>query len=456
MKLFYIVAGAAVLAGGLGGCGGGGGGGGGAGFPIFPTTPVAPVSLSVTVTVNGNAVDANGSGQYAAKPGDTVTIVPNLGSDWSSNSSPAGSVSLRKTDISSLKWSAQLANETTAASMFTVTAKASANSAQVKDIVFNVSAGDTRNGRYKVFATNGTRQTLALNFDTMSYEMTDETGTAVSDTFGSDLSEAGTYLFKSSRNTATAINTRFRLATDTVVGSFPFQVAKVPGTYAVQPFVASRALVTTQPALDGIYTRLGINLQAATRDSNIRQVQVASGGTVVYMCNEAAITSIAACPPASLLTYNVTAGSASDAWNIANVNDPLDAGIFYIARVAGKNVYLSAGTNPKPPNDSVFRIGLAESATWPVSKTSGGDTTGAWGTLDFDATTYSTVLVRSDATASGFTANLSSPSATISNLRLFTGPSSEFYFGTQDGTLSVVVGARSGPVAGYMQIGLVR
>lgn len=454
MKSFYTMAGVVILAGGLGGCGGGGGGGGGgAGFPILLPTPVA---LGVTVTVNGNAVQANGSDQYAVKPGDTVAIVPNLDSDWSSSSSPAGSVSLRKTDISKLKWSAQLANETAAASVFTVTAKASANSAQVKDTVFNVSAGDARNAKYKVFATNGTRQALSLNFDTMSYVMTDETGATVSDDFETDLSEAGTYLFKSARNTAKALNARFRLATDTVVGSFPFQVAKVPGTYAVQPFFASRALVTTQSALDGIYTRLGINLQAATRDSNIRQVQVANGGTVVYMCNEVIITSIAACPPASLLTYNVTPGSTPDAWTITNVNDPLDTGSIYIARLAGKNVYLSAGTTPKPPNDALFRIGLAESANWPVSTSSGGDTNGSWGTLDFDATTYSTVLARSDATVSAFGAALSSPSPTVLNLRAFKGPSSESYFGTQDDTLSVVVGARTGPVAGYIQIGLKR
>ncbi|QOF77840.1 hypothetical protein [Variovorax sp. 38R] len=149
-------------------------------------------------------------------------------------------------------------------------------------------------------------------------------------------------------------------------------------------------------------------------------------------------------------------GATPDAWAITNVNDPLDAGNIYIARVAGKNVYLSAGTTLKSPNDDVFRIGLAESATCPVSKSSGGDTSGSWGTLDFDATTYSTVVARSDATVSGFTANLSSPSASISNLRAFTGPSAEHYFGTQDSTLSVVVGARAGPVAGYMQIGLTR
>ena len=226
------------------------------------------------------------------------------------------------------------------------------------------------------------------------------------------------------------------------------------------------------PRLSGVAPRIAINsgrcfagnavffgcadVTIATRYSNIRQLQITGAGTVLQLCNEVGITSVAACPPISLLTYNVTQGAAPDAWNIVNVADPLDAGVFYMARVAGKNVYLAAGTNTAAPNDSIFRIGLTESATWPTSKTSGGDTNGSWGTLDFDATTYSTVLARSDATVSAFGANLTSPSPTIANLRLFTGPSAENYFATQDGTLSAVVGARGGPVAGYLQIGLAR
>ncbi|QSI30179.1 hypothetical protein GNX71_11525 [Variovorax sp. RKNM96] len=444
---WFVLAASAVLVGALGGCGGGGGGGGGGGFPILPI----PVTLSLTVTVNGNGIAADSNGRFSVKPGDTITIVPNTGTDWTSSSAPAGSISLRNPDISSGKWSAQITNSTTAASVFTVSAKAAE---QVKDTVFNVSAGDARNATYKVFASNGTTQTLALNFDSMSYVMTDEVG-PVSDTFTPDLSETGTYLFKSSRNTATAINTRFRLADNTVVGAFPFRVAKVPANFAVQPFVASNALVTTQADLDGVYNRLGINLQAATRDSNIRQAQVTGGGTSFLLCTEVGVTSIAACPPASLLTYTVSPGSTADAWNIANVANPADTGTFSIARVAGKNVYLSAGTNPTAPNDSVFRIGLVEPASWPTTAlaTSGGDTNGSWGKLNYDATTYSTTLARSNATVYGFTVNLK-PTASFAGLKQFVDPTPANYFGIQDGTLAVVVGARSGPAAGYLQIGL--
>ena len=83
-------------------------------------------------------------------------------------------------------------------------------------------------------------------------------------------------------------------------------------------------------------------------------------------------------------------------------------------------------------------------------------TSGNWGTLDFTATTYTTLQARSDATGFGFTANLSSPSSSVLNLRVFTSPSSANYFASQDGTLSAVLGARAGPAAGYIQIGLMR
>mgnify|MGYP003575410397 CR=1 FL=1 len=450
MKWFYFSA-AAALVGALGGCGGGGGGGGG-GVP-FPILPAA--TLNVTVQVNGGAATANGDGKYSVKPGDVITVTPNLGSDWTSSSDPAGSVSLRNPDISSTKWSAQIANNTNAASVFTVSAKATTNAALTKETVFNVAAGDARNLSYKVFATNGSQQTLALNFDTMSYVMTDETGLAVSDSFSADATQSGTYVFKSSRNTAVTNNSRFRLTTDTVVGSFPFQVAQVPGSYAVQPFIGSRATVTTQSALDGVYNRLGINMRPGVLDSQIRQVQVTGGGTSLLLCNEVAITSIAACPPASIATYAISAGSSAGSWSTVNVANANDRGAFSVILVGGKNVYLSAGINSVAPNDSVFRIGLVDSPTWLNTTARGGDNNGTWGAFGFDATTYTATLNKADGSISNVSYGLNAASASIPALSGINFAGTDRYFAVQDGTLSVVVGARSNPVSGYLQIGLV-
>ncbi len=94
---------------------------------------------------------------------------------------------------------------------------------------------------------------------------------------------------------------RFRLATDTVVGSFPFAVAQVtPVSYGVRPFVASRALVRTQADLAGTYNRLGINLTATTGDSSITRVQIANGGAMPTCAMITGIYRIDNCPAASL------------------------------------------------------------------------------------------------------------------------------------------------------------
>ncbi|MET3442072.1 hypothetical protein ABIC94_002853 [Variovorax paradoxus] len=462
MKWLALAVSTAVFVGGVTGCGGGGGG-----APILPIT----LPISVSVTVNGNAVNSSND-HYSVRPGDKITVTPNQSADWTMISDPDGSISLRNPEISAAKWSAQLVNTTGAAGVLTVSAKATANAAFIKDVVFNVAAGDARNGIYKVFSTNGTKPTLSLNFDTMSYTLTDSGGTTLSDVFVPDPSEVGAYVFKSVRNTPQAVTTRFRLAGDTVVGTFPFAVTATlaSNVYTSQPFVASRALVTTQSALDGVYNRLGLDRWILTHDktlhnSEIRQVQVTAGGTVYLLCDEPSITSIASCPAASLRTYNVSAGIAPDEWSITNVADSSDTDTFSVARVAGKNVYLAAGPYPKLPNSMVFRIGLAESATWPVTNASGGDTAWNWGSLNFDATTYSTVRIAQDGTTSGFVANLSSPSPTIMGLRTFVGPDAGNYFAMQDGALSVVIGAPStpptapfdagDPVSGYLQIGLV-
>ncbi len=80
--------------------------------------------MTFAVQVNGKAVTADAGGKYSIKPGDTVTLTPNQGTGWNNSSTPAGSISLRKAAISSSQWSAQIVNNTAAAAVFTVSAKA--------------------------------------------------------------------------------------------------------------------------------------------------------------------------------------------------------------------------------------------------------------------------------------------------------------------------------------------
>ncbi|MDB5828199.1 MAG: hypothetical protein JWQ73_2419 [Variovorax sp.] len=456
MKWFVWATGVAAVVGGLAGCGGGGGGGGGGGFlPVAPAAPAA--AMTVSVSINGTAVPGSSNGQYTVKPGDTVEITPSQSADWTTSTTAASTAALRNPNVTAAKWSAQILNTATLATTYTVTAKASANAAVTKDTVLTVAAGDARNGLYKVFASNSAKPTLALDFDAMFYTFTDADGVVLSDVFSADAALVGSYVFKSARNTDATNNARFRLTTDTVVGAFPFEIAQNAGFYGVQPFVASRALVTTQSELDGIYTRFGLSMTATTRNSDIRKTKIAGGGTVLLHCNEVAITTVDACPTISLVTYNITPGATPDAWRVVNAADPTDVGGFSIAKVAGQNVYLSAGViagTSTAPATSVFRIALPSTAAWPSTTATATDTNGSWGSMSFDATTYGSTVTRADGSAASVGYALSF-AGLPEGLTSVNSPGPNSYFGMQNGALSAVIGARGGPVAGYLQIGLI-
>lgn len=318
-------------------------------------------------------------------------------------------------------------------------------------------APDARNGRYKVYAANGSRQTLALNLDSKRYEMTDEAGTVALGSFAEDAAEAGTFVFESPRINSPVNTARFRLATDTVVGSFPFALAQVtPASYGVRPFVASRALVKAQAGLDGVYNRLGINLTATTRDSSITQIQVANGGTTLYLCNDSGIYRIDNCPAASVRTYTVSAGPTVDTWHIVNVSNPSDSGNFGIARVGGENIYLSAGALPATPTTSVFRIGLPERATWPAVTAPSGASNGSWGRTSIDASSYARTQVLPDGTSATLNASLSSM-GTIGplNMRTASFGGTSLHFASQSAKLFAMVGSRNPATAGALEIGLI-
>ncbi|WP_431275079.1 hypothetical protein ACQ858_01365 [Variovorax ureilyticus] len=290
--------------------------------------------MNLAVTVNGAAAAADSAGQYAVKPGDTVEVTPSISADWSTTSSGSNDVTLRAAGASGSKWSAQMVNNTTAQATYTVTAKATSAASVSKDAVFKVAGGNAQNGTYRVWATNGTQLQLALNFDTKTYDMTDPAGVVSSDVFSADPGEAGTYVFKSAKVTTAFNGARFRVTSDAVVGAYPFDDPQGTSAQLVQPFVASRAVLTTQADLDGVYTRLGMNYAPGLRDSQIRVVQLSAGGTVLQQCNDVAIHDIPSCTPANVATYTVTPGT-NNGWNYVNVANPADKAALTVAYVGG-------------------------------------------------------------------------------------------------------------------------
>lgn len=446
MRVLFSMACVGAFAG-LVGCGGGGGDGGSGATP----------ALTATVTINGAPAVANASGQFVTQPGDTVEITPSQNAEWTSTASDGAAVSLRNPSVSGTKWNAQILNGATAAATYTVSAKATANASLAKATVLNVAGGDARNGTYRVYAASALQYLLTLDFNANLYTLANADGTEpTSDTFASDASEPGSYVFKSTRITSNTNTARFRVTTDAVVGAFPFADPVATGTvYAVKPFLAARKLVTVAAELDGLYNRLGIQRTAASELSQITQTQFSAGGTVYKLCNDSVIYNIANCPPSSLITYSVATTDVPGVWLITNVVDATDSGRFAMARIGDQNVYLSAGATPATPGRYVLRVGVQDTPTWTTTGVGyGSSTAGSWGRVNFTPTGNTRNAVGTDGTLAVATNLFSSMAGTgPAGMRQISGGGGT-YFATYNGKLFTIVGASNATTGGYFQLSL--
>jgi hypothetical protein len=409
------------------------------------------------VTINGAPAVANASGQFVTQPGDTVEITPSQNAEWTSTASDGAAVSLRNPSVSGTKWTAQILNGATAAATYTVSAKATANASLTKATVLNVAGGDARNGTYRVYAASALQYLLTLDFNANLYTLANADGTEpTSDTFASDASEPGSYVFKSTRITSNTNTARFRVTTDAVVGAFPFADPVATGTvYAVKPFLAARKLVTVAAELDGLYNRLGIQRTAASELSQITQTQFSAGGTVYKLCNDSVIYNIANCPPSSLVTYSVATTDVPGVWLITNVADATDSGRFAMARIGDQNVYLSAGATLATPGRYVLRVGVQDTPTWTTTAVGyGSSTAGSWGRVNFTSTGNTRNAVGTDGTATAATNVFGNMAGTgPAGMRQISGGGST-YFATYNGKLFTIVGASNATTGGYFQLNL--
>lgn len=441
----------------LAGCGGGGGDSASGNPSNGGTSAPAETPLTVKVTVNGAQAAPDASGTYAVKPGDTVAVTPSQASSWTSTNGTASAITLRNPSISGTQWASQLVNTLTTTALYTVTA--SAGTTLSATAVFSVAAADARNGSYKVFATNGTQQTLTLNVDTKTYEMRENATTAESGSISEDANVTGTYIFGSSRITTVANTARFRFAQDTVVGAFPFTVTQAATTsYAVQPFVASRALETSASAIDGVYNRFGIDVAPASASSTISQFRIAGSGTTLVRCTDNTIYRVDQCPALSLQSWTVSQGSSAGTWVMTEVANPSNYSTFGVARLGGEKIFLIAGKLIGNPLASVFRIGVTESNAWPTGSGYGSSTSGSWGSVNVQATTSTRAALAVDGTTST-AQNTFGPMNALGPLgmREITNGAGvgEYYFAMQGAKLFAIVGADNPSTAGYLQINLI-
>jgi hypothetical protein len=443
---------AAVLVLGLAGCGGGGGGGGGAGIPFLPVAPApAPVAeLKLVIEVGGaSALPDSDSGNYSTVPGRQVVVRASDNVTWSGNSDGN---QITRTDVEAppTLLNTRFANSSkTTAGNYTLVARTS--DGRTKQVTFAVKTGDYRNGDYTVFAANGSRQKLSINFDQSIFALDGAVVTGIGGGITPPASPGDAWAFTGGVVTVPGAAT-FRPLVDTVVGGFPFAVPfSDPVTRTDFAFVAARALVTTQASLDGTYNRFRIDATASGRESTIGQIQVSGGGTVMKQCTGIKVLRISDCPAAQLVTSTVSAGSESGMWNLKN-SDGIVFGAFAIARIDGDNVYLSAGTSGTLPTTQQLAIGVPEAPSYPAFLSDGWSTKG---TLDTSTVTPSDYKLVSGASTTNLVLSTVAPDAPT-GMRFGT-DGTDGYFAMRSNRLEVLVGARGkAPTQGYLHLGVVR
>jgi uncharacterized repeat protein (TIGR01451 family) len=290
---------------------------------------------------------------------------------------------------------------------------------------------DPHNGSYRVFATNGYEYALAVDIDAASYSMTGN-GVNATGTFAGD--GAGTFTI--------AGNGRFRLAPDLLVGGYDFGAG-------VTAFLAARRFVTAVGDLSGNLNTFGLNLpHGGTPDSQIYTARFASG--TYQACYDAIIWSVGNCPAASLWTYTLSI-SGDVVTGVDSAHG--ETMTFRVAQSGGTLIFLRAGANGA--NDAQrFRIALPETSGLAEGTFLGSTTAGSWGTTTLTASHYGRDGVAAGGGALTDSASLHAlgamgPGGIMGGTR---SSDSANVFVMESGPLAVLVGARGGPAAGYLEL----
>lgn len=327
---------------------------------------------------------------------------------------------------------------------------------------------DARSGRYTVFASNGTQQTLDIDFDTPRYTMTAPDGDTATGSFSEDPSDPGTYIFSSER-IATVTNTaRFRTTTDAIVGAFPFAVFKSePVVHAVQPFIAARSFVTDRSELAGLYDVL-VTSRMATPGFPLQvagdwQLKINASGTLATQCSTGA-SSYCQQPGTPPVSYDspISPGASPGVWLLGNSENPSFS--VRIAKIGGRRVLLEAKETlvpiagpPYAAPASTLLTGLAQSspgssdANWPTLNMHSASTASSFGTAVTDTTSYTTRYFLPDGTSTDLALTLQ-PVAGNPQMRQGLDSNGNKYFLVQNGAILFMAPGR--PAIPYLHIGL--
>lgn len=427
------------------GCGGGGGGG------SAPPTVAAP-EFALTVEVGGIAATPDLAGKYTVLPGQSVVVKANEASSWVGSDVGSG-VTRTDVDTGTAQWVSLFENPSALLpGAYKLTASASGG--RTKTVDFLVQTGDYRNGEYLVFAANGSRQTLNINFDMDTYTMTDAAGVSTSGALTPPVAPAKDWTVQSSRIVG-ANTSSLRSVRDTIVGGFPFAVPfAAGGNFAAYPFVATRALVLTQNKLDGVYDRAHIqHLAGGGGQSAISQFSISDGGTKMQLCTHATIYQIGLCPPGNVVTLKVDPDTRAGFWLMKTAATGAVQGRFSMATVDGEKIFLSAGTSTAD-GSQVMTVGVPTRVGASAFTSSGWSTDGT-----LDVTNATAVKYEMDMTVAGPGTLLDLSrgiAASPSSLGIHSASQGGDVFFTMRSTrIELLIGARSSSRAGFLHVGIV-
>lgn len=419
------------------GCGGGGGS--------------DPVPLALTVEIAGTAATPDLAGKYAVRPGQSVMVKSNDVASWAGSDSGSG-VTRIDVETGSARWASRFRNSSAVLSgAYKLTASASGG--RTKTVDFLVQPGDARNGDYTVFAANGSRQKLRIDYDQPDYTMTDAGGTATSGMLTAPVAPAKNWTVQSSRIVGTNTASLRHLG-DVIVGGFPFaEPFAAPATYAVYPFVATRAFVLTQSSLDGIYDRAYIqHLAGGGRQSAISQFAISGSGTVIRFCTDAIIYQVAHCPPASLLTRDIEADTQAGMWQMKDPATGVSQGRFSVIEVDGEKIYLSAGTSAAD-GSQVLTIGVPTAPGATAFTSTGWSTNGTLDVTNATSTEYKMSMTDAGLQLLDLTRGGWAPQTSIGIYSATQAPNT--FFTMRSTRIELLIGARSSVQAGFLHVGIV-
>lgn len=223
---------------------------------------------------------------------------------------------------------------------------------------------DVRTGDYTLFGVNGRRYLLRLNLEGRAYSVLDALGAPVAT--GAFRPTLGVSSFEWIDPATSAGKGYFTAANDAMVGSIPLPDAS-SGTTSLVAFVAARSFLTTQAELSALSRIYGYWLMLGSGAPSLPPVNqsIDANGTSMQVCMWMFPVGVSTvpCPPEGIQTLSIVPAARPGAWLAAGPNaQPGTGEEFYVARIGGDLVYLSAA-------GGIFKIGLDISPSAPAWKT---------------------------------------------------------------------------------------